>query len=235
MISLADMAGPLHKMRTHSNPKDKPPYYKQGFAFGLAGDTAATPLSFAEFGAKWSTRQSWQLSADAEPGTYVALIKWNRFFAGERFAKVKPFFFQVGTEERTTYPGRVGNCQMCHRGVLSLDNVRHGLPVDHVEACKVCHDTETALGFTLVEVVHRLHMRSVKYPMPRNDCTTCHLTRESATRPSISVCSTCHLAAHGTEFFQQRFTSRSEPSRFGNCAQQCHGEKPPQLHILPEN
>jgi ribosomal protein L37AE/L43A len=118
--------------------------------------------------------------------------------------------------------------------VLSLDNLRHGLPVDHIEACKTCHVNETELGFTFMENIHRIHMRSRKFPVLKNDCTTCHFTRESTTRPSIYACASCHLAVHGTEYFQQRFENRTEPSRYGNCAQQCHGEKPPVLHILPE-
>jgi hypothetical protein len=234
MITAVNMAGPLHLMRTASNPKEKKPYYSRNFVWAFLDEPATTPLNHASFGAKWGARQAFKLPDDAQAGTYVGLIKWNRYFAGERFVKLRPFFFQVGTEQQTTYPGRVGNCQMCHRGVLSLDNLRHGLPVDHIEACKTCHVNETELGFTFMENIHRIHMRSRKFPVLKNDCTTCHFTRESTLRPSIYACASCHLAVHGTEYFQQRFESRTEPSRYGNCAQQCHGEKPPVVHILPE-
>lgn len=234
MITAVNMAGPLQLMRTASNPKEKKPYYSRNFVWSLANEPATTPLDHAQFAAKWSSRQPFKLPDDAQPGTYVGLIKWNRYFAGERFVKLKPFFFQVGTEQQTFYPGRIGNCQMCHRGVLSLDNLRHGLPVDHIEACKTCHTNETELGFTFMENIHRIHMRSRKFPVLKNDCTTCHFTRESTLRPSIYACASCHLAVHGTEYFQQRFEARTEPSRYGNCAQQCHGEKPPVVHILPE-
>jgi hypothetical protein len=235
MVTAVNMAGPLHLMRVASNPKEKKPYYSRNFAWPLNSLTATTPLDHAEFAAKFGSRQAFKLPDDAQAGTYVGLIKWNRYFNGERFAKLKPFFFQVGQEAPTTYPGNVGNCQMCHRGVLSLDNLRHGLPVDHIEACKTCHTNETELGFTFNENIHRIHMRSRKFPVAKNDCTTCHFTRESALRPSINTCSACHLNLHGTEYFQQRFESGTEPSRFGNCAQQCHGERPPVVHILPEN
>jgi hypothetical protein len=234
MITTVNMAGPLHLMRTASNPKEPFPYVGRKFPWSLVNEPATQPLDHGQFTAKWSPRQAFRLPTDAPSGTYVGLIKWNRYFAGERFVKLKPFFFQVGSEEKTNYPGRVGNCQMCHRGVLSLDNLRHGLPVDHIEACKTCHSNETELGNTFMENIHKIHMRSRKFPVLKNDCTTCHFTRESTLRPSIYACASCHLAVHGTEYFQQRFETRTEPSRYGNCAQQCHGEKPPVVHILPE-
>lgn len=193
------------------------------------------PLVATQYTSKWSTRYMRPLPEDAESGTYVALVKFHRYFGGERVAKLKPYFFQVGTPERTVYPGRVGNCQICHRGVLSLDNLRHGLSVDHVESCKACHSYETERGGRFPVFIHKIHSRSSRYPAARNDCTMCHLTRESATRPSLDLCMTCHPSAHGDEFFASKFVNGVEPSRFGNCAQSCHGDTPPQLHILPEN
>ncbi len=235
MLPVVNIAGPLHKMYSRSNPKEASPYYTLGYSYALPSETSTTPLNPAEFGQKWATRFGTQLPANAEPGTYVALIKFHRYFGGERVAKTKPYFFQVGTEQRTTYPGRVGNCQICHRGVLSLDNLRHGLSVDHVEACRTCHQYETTNGGSVMENIHKIHMRSPKFPEAKNDCTMCHLTRESATRPSLYACGTCHPSAHGTEFFASKFVTGTEPSRYGNCAQQCHGEADslPKLHILP--
>jgi hypothetical protein len=235
MVPSVTMIGPLHKARTRSNPYDKAPYFADPAPYEFVSATATTTLTTAEYGQKWGTRISRNLPPDAEAGTYVALVKWNRFFNGERVAKAKPHFFQVGTTERTSYPGRVGNCQICHRGVLSLDNLRHGLSVDHIEGCKSCHQYETERGLRPQLFIHRIHMRSPRYPAARNDCTMCHLTRESATRPSLDVCSTCHNSAHGDQFFASRFRTHVEPNRFGNCAQSCHGDTPPRLHILPEN
>jgi hypothetical protein len=230
-----NIAGPLQKLRTRSNPKEPPAYFTQDFAFSFVSETATFPGGYGELEPKWNTRWALQLPTTVEPGTYVALVKFNRYFMGERVAKMKPFFFQVGTTEKTRYPGRVGNCQMCHRGVLSLDNLRHGLSVDHIEACKSCHQYETANGGSFMDNIHKIHMRSAKFPMPKNDCTTCHLVRDSAVRPSLYACSGCHPSAHGEQFFSSKFVNGTEPSRFGNCAQQCHGDKPPQLHILPEH
>jgi hypothetical protein len=66
-------------------------------------------------------------------------------------------------------PGRVGNCQLCHRGVIALDNVRHGLPVDFAEGCKTCHNRDEPVGLKSVEMIHKLHMGSPKYPSPKNE------------------------------------------------------------------
>ncbi len=228
------IAGPIQNFRTPSNPKEPAPFFAPTSPYAIINEGSTFPGGFGEMTPKWNTRWALQLPKNAEPGTYVALVKFNRFFMGERVAKTKPYFFQVGTTEKTRYPGRVGNCQMCHRGVLSLDNLRHGLSVDHVEACKTCHMYETQNGAYLMESIHKIHMRSSKYPMPKNDCTLCHLVKDSATRPSQIACASCHPSAHGDQYFATKFVYGTEPSRYGNCAQQCHGDKPPQLHILPQ-
>jgi hypothetical protein len=235
MIPVVTMVGPLHKLKTRSNPYNVENYFSDPAAFAFVSDTATVTLSPGEFSQTWGTRFSRKLPDNAEAGTYMALVKWHRYFGGERFAKMKPHFIQVGTDERTTYPGRVGNCQICHRGVLSLDNLRHGLAVDHIEGCKACHQYATARAGTLQNVIHRLHSKSTRYPAAKNDCTMCHLTRESTTRPSLDVCSTCHPSVHDNEYFASRFNGQVEPTKYGNCAQSCHGDTPPTGHILPEN
>lgn len=235
MVPVITMAGPLHKMKTRGNPYNPDHYISDPAPYAAIAETATTTLSTAEFEQKWGTRFSRKLPDNAEPGTYVALIKWNRYFAGERFVKNKPHFFQVGTAERTTYPGRVGNCQICHRGVLSLDNLRHGLSVDHVEGCKSCHQYSTARALNIQNFIHKIHSKSPAYPAPKNDCTMCHLTRESTLRASLDMCSSCHPTVHGNEFFASRFNGAVEPTKFGNCAQSCHMDTPPSGHILPEN
>jgi hypothetical protein len=236
MIPTVTFAGPIHKLTPRSDVTGPAPYFGEEYAYSPISETATTPLGTAEMGQKWSTRYGRQLPENAEPGTYVALIKWHRYFGGERVAKTKEYFFQVGQKERTSYPGNVGNCQICHRGVLSLDNLRHGQSVDHVETCKVCHHTEsTTNGGVLGTTVHRIHMRSSRYPAAKNDCTMCHLTGEIPKRPSIEACSGCHPSMHGDEYFSATFNQSKEPNRFGNCAQSCHGDTPPQTHILPGN
>jgi hypothetical protein len=184
------------------------------------------------------THQVVTLPDDAQPGTYSVVFKTHRQFLGERFTKAAHFDFQVGQSEPTQFPGRIGNCQICHRGVISLDNVRHGFPVDFVEGCKTCHTPNDALISRIASqvVIHQVHMSSPKYPELKNNCTMCHLTRESTLRPSYIVCSACHPQPHGTAFWQVPFQSDYDPANRGpwtNCAQQCHGNTPPTAHILP--
>ncbi|AKJ01550.1 hypothetical protein ATI61_103261 [Archangium gephyra] len=180
------------------------------------------------------TQWSINLPENAKPGTYAIYVKGHRNFMGERLNRLDPFFFQVGQEQPTTYPGRVGNCQICHNGVNSLSNLHHGLSVDHVEGCTVCHTDET-VGF-MPDSIHRIHMGSRKYEKSKSDCTLCHLTRESTLRPSLQACGSCHVQVHGTEYFDLKFEKlQNTPNSYGNCAQACHAVTPPAQHILPSH
>ncbi|WNG39132.1 hypothetical protein F0U61_39805 [Archangium violaceum] len=182
--------------------------------------------------AKQPTRYSVKLSENAKPGTYLVMLKGHRAVDGERLNRLDTFFFQVGQEEKTTYPGQIGNCQICHNGVSSLDNLHHGLSVDNVEACKTCH-FEPQVGH-ISDFIHRMHMNSRKYKQNKADCTMCHLTRESTVRPSLAACNSCHISSHGTEYFDMQFADlQNTPNAYGNCANSCHGVTPPSRHILP--
>ncbi|MBJ6764362.1 hypothetical protein JGU66_26625 [Myxococcaceae bacterium JPH2] len=203
-------------------PRGEPQFYLPAGVNKVAGGGDAEP----------STRYGVQLPPDAKPGTYAIFLKGHRSFLGERLARLDPFFFQVGQAQPTTYPGRVGNCQLCHNGVNSLTNIHHGLSVDHVEACKTCHLDES-VGY-LPDSIHRIHMGSRKYNQNKGDCTVCHLTRESALFPSIMACNGCHGQSHGTEYFDLQFQPvTNTPNGYGNCAQACHVTTPPAEHILP--
>lgn len=180
-----------------------------------------------------STRYTVPLPPDAKPGTYAILLKGHRNFMGERLNRLDPFFFQVGQEKPTSYPGRIGNCQVCHNGVNSLSNVHHGVSVDHVETCKVCH-YDASVGH-VSDFVHRIHITSRKYAQNKGDCTLCHLTRESTLRPSLVACEGCHPGTHGNEYFDLKFQEvDSAPNMYGNCANACHVTTPPPEHVLPE-
>ncbi|WP_224366523.1 hypothetical protein [Hyalangium versicolor] len=233
MVPAVQIAGPLQDMRVRSDPTAPAQYFGPDFFYALADEPATVHLPTGMNTMKWPTRISKTLPKDAKAGTYVALVKNNRYFMGERTSKLNAFFFQVGQSERTSYPGDVGNCQICHRGVLSLDNLRHGLSVDHVESCKVCHMFNNDLYNRPQEFIHKIHMTSSRYPANKSDCTMCHLTKRSTLRPSITLCASCHPSAHDNQFFQAKFSSTGEPNRFGNCAQACHVNTPPKSHILP--
>lgn len=236
MYSSFQVGGPLQNLKTWSDPFGPPPFFNMGqHAFALVTEAASGPFLAGLFDASWPTRTPIELPADAKPGTYVAVIKTHRQFFGERESKTKSYFFQVGQAEKTTYPGRVGNCQICHRGVLSLDNLRHGLSVDNVESCKLCHAVPYDTQGRMEVEIHDIHMRSNRYTAKKGDCGMCHLTRESALRPSLDTCQSCHPSVHGGEYFQTAHTNFETPNRFGNCAQSCHVLTPPKSHILPPN
>jgi hypothetical protein len=235
-VPMVQVAGPLQALKPHSEVVGARDYVLDPqYTFGLISDGAAFQIFPTLYQFKPAARFSFKVPEDAKPGTYVVFLKGSRYFMGERLARNKPFFFQVGQEELTTYPGRVGNCQICHRGVLSLDNLRHGVPVDHIEGCKACHSSNSDNISRTQELIHRIHMRSRKYPAGRNECNVCHLTRESALRPSITLCKSCHPTTHDNEYFSVEINAEGSPNRHANCAQACHGEQPPKAHILPEN
>ncbi len=227
------VVGPLQNLRPingtyelpyFSFPRTSEPKYfvEPGLLRAIAGYTDMQP----------ATRYGVELPPDAKPGTYAILLKGHRYFMGERLNRLDTFFFQVGQEQRTSYPGNIGNCQVCHNGVSSLNNLHHGLSVDNVEVCSTCHIDETAGHMS--DLMHRLHMGSRKYKQDKADCRVCHLTRESALRPSLAVCNSCHVTVHGTEYFDLKFEEpQNTPNAYGNCANACHAVKPPNLHILP--
>jgi cytochrome c551/c552 len=229
--------GPLHKLTTRSDPNQPAPFFVQdNDTMGMVDDLAALQVLPGVHTAKWSTHLPTKFPTEGmESGTYIAMVKNSRYFLGERTSKANAFFLQVGQAEPTTYPGNIGNCQICHRGVLSLDNLRHGLSVDHVEACKACHQRDSDLVGRLQSKLHLIHMRSPKYTADKRDCAVCHLTRESAVRPSLNVCSSCHPGVHAGQYFALQFVNNGEPSRFGNCAQSCHVDNLPKNHLLPQN
>ncbi|WP_163995955.1 hypothetical protein [Pyxidicoccus caerfyrddinensis] len=228
------VVGPLQDLKvvngTYSLPYfafpelSEPKYYVAPGTNVIPGGNATEP----------PTRYAVKLPENARAGTYAVVLKGHRSFMGERLNRMDPFFFQVGQAEPTTYPGRVGNCQLCHNGVNSLSNLHHGVSVDHVELCKTCH-FDASVGH-ISEMIHSLHINSRKYAQNKGDCTLCHLTRESTLRPSLIACNSCHLTSHGTDYFDLQFAPlQVTPNAYGNCANACHVAAPPAEHVLPKN
>lgn len=235
--SAFQVIGPLQDLKTWGDVGASPqPFYTAGGVANIsfAPEQALFPVISGLTDKRWPTRFPITLPMNAKPGTYALAVRVSRQFMGERTTKGHVFFFQVGQEEKTTYPGQVGNCQICHRGVLSLDNVRHGFSVDHIEVCKGCHMGPSDHPGRIQEELHMVHMNSPKYSEDKANCSVCHLTRQSAVRPSMSVCGSCHASVHGDEYFQQKYANAGSPSRFSNCAQSCHVLKTPTNHILPQ-
>ncbi|WP_246357895.1 hypothetical protein [Pyxidicoccus fallax] len=226
------VVGPLQDLKV-VNGAHTPPY----FAYPEASEPAyyvhpAAPFRPGGADHRPPTRYSVKLPENAKPGTYAILLKGHRDFMGERLSRMDPFFFQVGQTQPTTYPGRIGNCQVCHNGANSLSNVHHGVSVDHVETCKTCHHDESVGHVS--DFMHKIHMNSRKYAQNKGDCTLCHLTRESTLRPSLIACAGCHPGTHGDEYKDLEFEPLSSPtSIYGNCANACHVTTPPAEHVLP--
>jgi hypothetical protein len=249
-----NVAGPRQLMRPYYELNQSPYYqspsdvYVAGSRYGNdSGDTLVPPSAIFNFvpgGRDFhpSTYVNLTLPEDAKPGTYVVQWKVNRFFLGERVVKMATAEFQVGQAERTLYPGRIGNCQICHRGPASLENntLAHGSSLDEVEGCTACHKRDLLLGSNeaiLTYQLHARHMNSSSFTQSKADCSVCHLTRESALRPSLFVCASCHPQPHGTKYREMSLAPfnvlNPAQSMFSNCAQSCHGDKPPLRHILP--
>ncbi|MGA9522511.1 MAG: hypothetical protein WBV82_13670 [Myxococcaceae bacterium] len=230
------LAGPLDQMRLPVTAT--PPYFAYPGSSEAQYYLEVAPLVLAVPGgsdAPVPTRYKVVLPEDAKPGTYALYLKGHRSFLGERLNRMDPFFIQVAQEEKTQFPNRVGNCQICHRGVISMTNIMHGMDVDFVEGCKSCH-TERIVG-QVADFVHRIHATSQKYPVAKSDCTMCHLTRESAVTPSMVSCGGCHNGMHGSEYFDLQFQENNViPNAYTNCANACHAlpDNTPRNHILPE-
>ena len=230
--SSMSLQGPIQRMKPFYGLESESGWFSQ-WGRGFIPSTAANNNLLG--GARdipMDTRWPVALPQDAEPGTYVFTLKGNRQFMGERMVHTNTVYLQVGQAERTQYPQRVGNCDICHMGPTSLSNISMGMDTGAVEACKSCH------GSTTTKFVHQIHINSDHYPVRKNDCTVCHLKYEGAIRSSILTCTACHMQAHAAQFFEQTFTAvttSAEPNLQSNCAVTCHDQNPPTAHIIPPN
>lgn len=231
------VAGPIQDLRYTTAATNEPPYFVYPERT-LQEPHAVLGLIQSVPGLREApnpTRFKFTLPQEAKPGTYQLVVKSHRHFLGERVNRMTPFYFQVGQKQGTLYPNRIGNCQICHRGVFSMENMMHGASVDMVEGCKTCHmerEGETPMEFT--KRIHKLHMNSPKYLADKADCNLCHLTRESTAVSSMVACGSCHPDAHGDEFHDLAFAApTATPNGYSNCATGCHEQSLPNSHILP--
>ncbi len=172
-ISAVAISGPHQLMRPSYEINDPNGFFSSGV--DLLGTDLAFSGAFPGLAdAPIPTDRVLTLPPDAKPGTYTIYFKAHRQFLGERFTKIGVADFQVGQSEKTKFPGRIGNCQICHRGTISLENVRHGLPVDYVEGCKTCHGrTDPGTARVASEgVIHQVHV----------NCTDIHTSRRTTAR-----------------------------------------------------
>ena len=113
--------------------------------------------------------------ADAEAGTYMLSFKSRRDWGGEAIVKAVTKEVQIGQAAPTVFVPKTGNCNGCHTGRTSLDNVLHG--ISDRRACFGCHaplggEPDNRLDFR----IHFIHSRSNRMPVDPLVCSTCHLT-----------------------------------------------------------
>lgn len=233
VISMIMGVGPLQLMRPYYGLSEDPPgpFPYNPIEFFLPSFPADVNIFPEAREAPGPTHFPVQVPADAVPGTYLFFVKQNRQFMGERHTRSNSFYYQVGQAEKTSYPQRIGNCQICHRGASDLSNLAMGVAVQDVEACKACHHMASTRD------THLIHMYSDKFPMQKNECTNCHLTHEAPLRASLYTCTACHMQAHGNAFpYSTPFTSRYvnyDPGPGASCALTCHQLTPPTQHLIP--
>jgi len=207
-----EVAGPKHLSRT-DHGEGRPGYLADGAMLPDFG------IIYGGFGdpSLWSAvvpnRASVQLPPDAEPGTYVAMLKAGRAFRGERSYVLETAEFQVGAAEHTSFPSRVA-CDVCHAADGAMERLRHGTGNDRL--CVTCHTYEHG---TAGEVVHIVHYYSPLYPVRRNDCTLCHVAEGSNSRASRAECGSCHGEIHQDEI-------GLDPNPYAECGSTCHVDEP---------
>jgi hypothetical protein len=168
---------------------------------------------------------TYQLPANAEPGTYLVTLKGRRTYLGEDLPLTTTVEIQVGSPRRTQARLTTGPCNTCHRQGGELSRVLHG--GDNRAACAGCH---APLDFELEGLVavrtHFIHSRSDRVGQSQQRCSSCHLQKESIQRTSKAACLSCHKsypASHVRDFgpLQSMYVGGGRES-FQQCTTTCH-------------
>ena len=135
---------------------------------------------------------TYNIPADAPPGTYDVTMKGRRVFLGQDIPFTRSIKIQVGTREVTHATLNTGKCDSCHQGTgKALSDVLHANP-DRT-TCTACH---APLAFEydgpIYVRLHYIHSRSGRYAPNLTDCATCHEDKEGIQRTSKSACLSCH-------------------------------------------
>ncbi|MBI5507789.1 MAG: hypothetical protein HY903_03440 [Deltaproteobacteria bacterium] len=151
------------------------------------------------------------LPEEAEAGTYLVITKAARKYLGESTFCTDAVEIQIGDRNKTTLNSGIGNCDACHLDDARLANLRHG--VTDGRWCSLCHERPRATGS---EMVHGIHFYAAAYPLARNDCSWCHISRRSNDRASEGTCKACHGAIHPDE------PGLKPADEYARCAELCH-------------
>ncbi len=208
---------------------------------GVYSEATTIPASSVIFGGAfvpgntpWFVPQpdtfTFQVPANAEPGTYRVAIKGRRLYLGQSIPRSTVVSIQIGTNTETFPTPTTGPCTTCHSGGGDLGLILHAN--DDRAACAGCH---VPLGFELEGPVyvrtHFIHSRSDRFDAPLEQCSNCHLDEESIQRTSQSACLSCHTsypASHEAMFgpVESIYTGALDQSAFTQCTDACHTSHP---------
>ena len=197
---IAGISGPLHALQTPQTVVDPLTFFlpQTQFAFadvdGYTSVVQTIPPPAVVFGglgdpALWQSPVSDTLTfvvpEDAQPGTYVAVIKGRREYRGEALNRGATLHFQVGQAAATVYTPST-ECASCHgHPATSFGKILHG--IDDRATCYTCHSSlAIEVDNRLDYRVHRIHDLSDRYPGSMNTCSTCHSTPPSAPAQGIT-------------------------------------------------
>jgi len=200
---------------------------------GVYAQFRTIPTAHDLFGGHWdapvSDAWSYHLPDDAKPGTYLVTVKGRRTYLGEDIPYSRTVEIQVGTRQRTQATLGTGPCNSCHSGESALGKILHAN--DNRAACNSCH---VPLGFEYEGPVfvrtHFIHSRSERFGADLKNCSSCHLTKESAQRTSKAACLSCHKSyppSHVRDFgpVESMYVGGGRES-FDSCTTSCHTSHP---------
>jgi hypothetical protein len=205
--------------------------YAQAAFFPRADDLfgGAFDPAHAAWGQPVSDRFTFDLPADAQPGTYVVSLKSTRVYMGEDTPVTTTVKIQVGAPQVTAAQIGVGSCATCHNQGGELSKVLHGN--DDLSTCSTCH---APVGFEyegpVAVRVHFIHSRSARFDAPTARCVTCHQTPQSIQRTSKAACLSCHKsypADHEASYgpIESMYVGGGRES-FDACGGSCHTAHP---------
>ena len=187
---MVGISGPLDQLQAPQTVVDPLTFFlpQTQFAFsavdGYTSVIQTVPAAAIIFGglqdpSAWSAPVSdtvtFTIPADAQAGTYVAVVKARRLFGGEALMRGATARLQVGQPEPTEYEADT-SCSSCHDSTgTRLSQTLHG--IGDRTTCFTCHSSLAIEYDNALDIrVHRIHALSDRFPADVNDCATCHLT-----------------------------------------------------------
>ncbi len=184
------ISGPVDQLQAAQTVVDPLTFFLPQTQFAFAGVDGYTsviqtvPAAAIIFGgfqdpSLWSAPVSdevtFTIPDDAQPGTYLAVVKARRYYGGEALQTGATAYIQVGQTEPTPFLSGT-SCGDCHSSPgARLTDTLHGI-ADR-STCFTCHSSLAIEFDNALDIrVHRVHALSDRFPGDVKDCTTCHLT-----------------------------------------------------------